>query len=115
MRRSIRQRRTLWHCGRRKRWSSRASPYQHRALLIDREALPLDDFVFQVVEVGIIELELSLESAIRQAATALQHGNSLLQNLLERHRCLSISGREPLQMSLKTWPRPRDSWRLLQG
>src|SRR4030095_16359910 len=71
-------------------------PDQHRALLIDREALPLDDFMFQIVEVGIIEIELPLESAISQAATALQHGNSLLENLLERHRCPSISGREPL-------------------
>ena len=65
-------------------------------MLIDREALPLDDFVFQVIEVGIIEIELPLESTISQAATALQHGNRLLQDLLERHRCPSISGREPL-------------------
>ena len=97
MRRSICQRRTALALGLDVSAGSAAtSPDQHCAVLIDSEALPLDDFVFQVVEVSIIEIELPLESAISQAATALQHGNSLLQDLLERHRCPSISGREPL-------------------
>src|SRR5262249_38384679 len=67
-----------------------ASPDQDVAPLIDRQTLALDEFVLQIVQGRVIELELALEGAVGQAAAPLQHGNRLVENLLKGHRRSSL-------------------------
>jgi hypothetical protein len=69
----------LWRCIR------RASPDQDSAILIDRELTCLDDFRFQILEVGIIELELPLEGPIGDSPMALQEYQDLIEYLVELH------------------------------
>jgi hypothetical protein len=47
--------------------------------------LAVEKFLFQVFEKGIIQVKLAFEGAIGHATTALQHGQSLIQNLLKGH------------------------------
>ena len=65
-------------------------PDQDVALLIDRQALARDEFVLQIVQGRVIELELPLEGAVGQAAAPPQHGNRLVENLLKGHRRPSL-------------------------
>jgi hypothetical protein len=57
------------YCG----WICTASPDQYSAVLIDRQALRLDNFGFQVCEVGIVETELPLECSVGYAPAASEH------------------------------------------
>ena len=57
-----------------------------RAPFIDRQALALNEFRFQIVQIRVIELELPLEGAIGQAPPALKHGYRLVEDLLKGHR-----------------------------
>jgi hypothetical protein len=52
--------------------------------------LPLNDLVFQVFQVGVVQVELPLEGAIGHASTASQHVEGLIQDLLKSHTCFSI-------------------------
>ena len=70
-------------------------PDQHRAVLIDGEALALDEFVFQVVQGGVIELELPLERAIGQAAPLAQQGDHLIHHRDKVHPVSSLPGARP--------------------
>ena len=70
--------------------SARTRPDQHAAVLIDREPLALDEFVLQVFQMLVIELELALEGAIGHAPPALEHGNRLVEDLLKGHRPPSL-------------------------
>src|SRR5215470_12029120 len=89
MGRCIRERRTLlclrWRCcgsgGRR----STPHPDQDFAVLVNGESLALNDFSLQILEVGVIEIELPFEGAIGHAAAALEHGDGPVQNLLKCH------------------------------
>jgi hypothetical protein len=54
-------------------WVCTAGPDQYSAVLIDRQALCLDNFSFQVCEVGIVETELPLECPVGHAPTASEH------------------------------------------
>ena len=65
-------------------------PDQDVAPLIHGQALALDEFGFQIVQVGVIELELPLEGAIGQAPPALEHGYRLVEDLLKGHRPPSL-------------------------
>ena len=63
----------------RQRWQNRlwrythpAGPDQDSAILINRELAGLDDFRFQIFEVGIIELELPLEGSISDPPMTLE-------------------------------------------
>jgi hypothetical protein len=47
--------------------------------------LALDEFVLQIFQIRIIELELPLEGAIGQTPPALEHGDCLVQDLLKGH------------------------------
>jgi hypothetical protein len=47
--------------------------------------LALNEFGLQVLQIGIIQVELTLEGAIRQASTALQEGNRLIEEFLKGH------------------------------
>src|SRR5262249_8906828 len=77
----------LGHWKRDARWHlCTTRPDQDVAPLIDRQALALDEFVLQIFQICIIELELALEGAIGQAPPALQHGYGLIKDLLKGHR-----------------------------
>ena len=67
-----------------------ARPDQNVAPLIDRQALALDEFVLQIFQGRVVELELSLESAVGQAPPALEHGYRLVEDLLKGHRPPSL-------------------------
>jgi hypothetical protein len=47
--------------------------------------LALNKFGFQIFQIRVIELELSLEGAIGQAPPTLQHGYRLVEDLLKGH------------------------------
>src|SRR5262249_36570460 len=65
-------------------------PDQDIAPLIDRQALTRDEFVLQIFQICVIELELALKGAIGQAPTALEHGDRLVEDLLKGHRPPSL-------------------------
>jgi hypothetical protein len=67
-----------------------AGPNQDVAPLIDRQALALDEFVLQIFQGGVIELELSLEGAVGQASAPLEHGDRVVEDLLKGHRHSSL-------------------------
>ena len=56
----------------------------------DLHALALDEFVLQIFEGRVIELELPLEGAVGQAAATLEHGYRLVEDLLKGHRQPSL-------------------------
>jgi hypothetical protein len=71
---------------RRGRWDINATgPDQDTAILINRHTLSLNEFSFQIVQIRIIELELTLEGAIGQAPPALQQSDRLVEDLLKGH------------------------------
>jgi hypothetical protein len=45
-----------------------------------------DEFVLQIVQGRIIELELPLEGTVGQASATLEHGHRLAENLIKGHR-----------------------------
>src|SRR5262249_20250440 len=61
------------------------SPDQACAVLIDGEALALDELALQIVQGSVVELELPLERAVGKAPTPLQHGYRLVEDLLKGH------------------------------
>src|SRR5262249_8405004 len=75
-----------WHCG---PWY--AGPDQDATRLIDREALTLDEFVFERCQVLSIELKLQLEGPIRQAAPLAQQGDRLIHHCDKVHRASSLA------------------------
>ena len=70
-------------------------PDQHIPVLIDREALALDEFVLQVLQCVVVELELQLEGAIGQAAPLAQQGNHLIHHRDKVHPVSSLPGARP--------------------
>ena len=63
-----------------------ARPDQHCPIFIHSEPLALNEFGLQVLQIVVIQVELALERAIRQAPTALQEGNRLIEEFLKGHR-----------------------------
>ena len=63
-----------------------ARPDQHGMVLVHSESEHLDDFGFQIVKVGVIEMKLALEGPIRHPAPALEHVEGAIQHLLKGHR-----------------------------
>jgi hypothetical protein len=47
--------------------------------------LALDEFVFQIFQGSVVELELPLECAVGQAPSALEHCDCLVEDLLKGH------------------------------
>jgi hypothetical protein len=47
--------------------------------------LAVDEFILEVFQGGLVKLKLPLECAVGQAATPLEHSNSLVQYVLEGH------------------------------
>ena len=60
-------------------------PDQHVAILINRQALALDEFVLQIFEGRVVELELPLQGAIGQTPPALEHGDRVVKDLFKGH------------------------------
>ena len=67
-------------------------PDQDVAPLIDRHALALDAFVFDILQGRLVELELPLEGAGRQATSLAQEGDHLIQDGYKVHRGSSLPG-----------------------
>src|SRR5262249_2084334 len=81
------------------------SPDQDIAPLIDRQALALDEFVLQIFQGCVVELELALEGAIGQTPAPLQHGDRVVEDLLKGHRHSSLR-RCGVQKTVWEWHRP---------
>src|SRR5262249_61574295 len=60
-------------------------PDQDAAVLICRDALAVDQRILEVFEHRVVELELPLEGAVGQAPPALEHGYSVVKDLLKGH------------------------------
>jgi hypothetical protein len=60
-------------------------PDEDVALLIYREALGVDEFGFEILEVSVIEAKLPLQSPIRHALTLAQEGNHLIEDRVKVH------------------------------
>src|SRR5262249_27198513 len=70
--------RLRWWCGEGGRWCTRfIYPHQPSAALIDNLRRGEQDFVFQVVEVGIIEVKAALEGTIGDASLPFQEIDNL--------------------------------------
>ena len=68
------------------RWRVRAArPDQHSVVLVHGELEYLDDFGFQVIEIGVVQLKLASESAIRYPTATLKYVENVVQDLLEGH------------------------------
>jgi hypothetical protein len=65
-------------------------PDQNVAPLIDRQALALDEFVLHILQGRVIELELSLEGAIGDAAPLAQQGDHVIHHRDKVHRVSSF-------------------------
>src|SRR5262249_34194090 len=84
-----------------------ARPDQDVASLIDRHALALDEFILQIVERCLLQLELPLEGAVGQAPPALEHRDRLVENLLKGHRSPFTAGATVSAQGRQALPHPR--------
>src|SRR5262249_6471035 len=73
-----------------RRWACCPGPYQHSAVLVDREVVDFDQFLFEGFKRLLIQVKLELERAVGHAPAALKHGNRLIENLLKSHRPPSL-------------------------
>jgi hypothetical protein len=71
-------------------------PYQDLSVLVHCEALGDNEFCLEVFEVGVIETELALQSAIGDTATVAEQRHNLIDNLVKVHAspfsCISPQG-----------------------
>jgi hypothetical protein len=65
-------------------------PDQATPHVIDHLRIRIEELLLEVVQRGIIELELSLENAIGEAPPTLEHGYRLVEDLLKSHRPPSL-------------------------
>jgi hypothetical protein len=65
--------------------------YQATVVVIDYVWLCVQEFVLEVLEGILIQVELPFECLIGHAASPLEHRPRLIENLLEGHGCPSIS------------------------
>ena len=72
-------------------------------MFISSHALPSDQFVFEVLKIGIIQVEPTLQGAIRQAPATPKHLDGLIEYVVKRHtppsNCASfasVSGNQTL-------------------
>ena len=61
-------------------------PDEDRGLFIDREVLGVDELVLQILQAGIVELELALEATIGHPTPLPQECHHLVEHLVEPHR-----------------------------
>src|SRR6266446_7216311 len=53
--------------------------------------MDLDNFGLEILQIRVVEVELTLESPVRHTATALEHFEYAIQDFIERHRSSSWS------------------------
>ena len=75
-------------------------PDQDFAVFVHGQLLAVDEFLREILEKRVIEIELAFEGAIGQAPAALEHGNRLVQNLLEGHGQRLPAAHLPIQPHL---------------
>jgi hypothetical protein len=61
-------------------------PHEDPPVLLHRDAAHLNEFNFQIVEVVVVERELTLQGPIREALVLLQPLHDLCKDLFEGHR-----------------------------
>ena len=81
-----------------------AGPDQDVAPLIERQTLALDEFVLQIFQGCIVELELAFKGAVGQASAPLEHGDRVVEDLLKGHRHSSLR-RCGVQKTVWEWHR----------
>src|SRR5215468_1823769 len=69
-------------------------PDEDAALFIHRHTLTVDELVFERLKMLLIQLELELEGAIRQAATLAQQRDHLIHHRDKVHSVSSLSAAE---------------------
>ena len=69
-----------WRWGRRRGHLRRTGPDEDPAFLIHRQALAVDEFVFEVIQRGVVQVKLPLERAIGHPAPLAQERNHLIQD-----------------------------------
>src|SRR5262249_16247286 len=72
-------------CGGWRRGARVTGPHEDAVVLIHRQTLARNEFVLQIFQIGVIELELALEGAIGQASPALEHRYRLVEDLFKVH------------------------------
>jgi hypothetical protein len=65
--------------------SSRPARACHGRGIIGHVRVRVEEGFFEIFEPRVIQVELPLQRAIRHASTALEHGQGLIENLLEGH------------------------------
>src|SRR5262249_16082767 len=75
--------------GRRGRYDG-AGPDQYCIVFITRQALALDEFIRQIFEGRVVEVELPLQRGVGQAPPALEHRDRLVENIRKGHRPPSL-------------------------
>ena len=76
-------------------WSSvtgcLTGPDQAAPRVIDHLRMRIEELLLEIVQPGIVELELPLEGAVGQASTPLEHRYGLIEDLLKGHCPPSLS------------------------
>src|SRR5439155_18165547 len=92
-----RPRRRLNRGGACERHTRRTAPHQDTACLVGSQPLGVDEFGFEVVEVGVIEVKSTLQGAIGDTALALEDLEYLREHLIKRHcPALHAESRSPV-------------------
>ena len=78
----------------------RTGPDQDFAVFIHGQLLAMDEFLLEILEKRIVQIKLPFEGAIGHAPSTLEHGNRLVQNLLEGHGQRPPAARLPIQPHL---------------
>src|SRR5262249_25648159 len=66
-------------------WTGFSGPNQATAVVIDHLWVGVQEFVLEILEGIIIQVELPFERAIGHAASPLEQGNRLIESLLKGH------------------------------
>jgi hypothetical protein len=78
------------------RWRGRSVPRPHQTpTIIDHLGIGVEQRVFEIGEVVLVEGKLALQGAIGDPAMLVQHGDGLAEDLIERHSGSSACGVTP--------------------
>ena len=75
-----------WREGSSRRLTRFPGPHQHSPVLVDREVLGLNEFLFEGFEGFIIQLELVLERTLRHTLTLTEEGSHLIEDSIKVNR-----------------------------
>jgi hypothetical protein len=78
------------------RWRWRSVPRPHQTTtIVDHLGISVEQRVFEILEVVLVEGKLALQGAIGDPAMFVQHGERLAEDLIERHSGSSACGVTP--------------------